>query len=261
MTTNTHASKKTAHHTSDAATATSATIPKESAAAPAAAATTPSAPPLVSFPVPPPLSSINAAPAGFVGGPRARFRGVIPHEAELSALPAALADLGKISDYSKFVGAPPLAYLIAILTLAGEWSAVRNATSNFDDYAATQEGSVWESVRPLMDDFRAALAQAEKADPTLSSRVQGITKLLAVRSVVAQKGAETKRANAKQRAAGERPTHGKVGKKNLRAAEKAALAAADAKATSTSTSPEVPAPATAPAPAPQATATNGATHS
>jgi hypothetical protein len=262
------ASTKHASTKSHAARATAPIVAPSASPAPAApapAAADASSASLVSFPAPPPISVIPTAPAGFIAAATGQFRGIVPLQAEQNALPAALKDLGRIPNYALFVGAPPLAVFTEMLTLAGQWTDMRNASFNWDQYSATQEGNVWMKARPLMEEFDNAFTQAQKADPTLAAQLPGLTTFLGVRSAVALKAASTKRANRKAEAAGLRPDHGQVGKKRKRAAANAALEAADANG---ATAPSTPAPAAeapaAPAPATAsagATTMNGAAHS
>jgi hypothetical protein len=238
--------------------AVAATAPTASAASAPSATSS-----LISFPSPPPLSAVLAPPAGYIAATTPQFRGVLPLQAEQTSLEAAITDLGRIPNYALFVGAPPLAVFVEMLTLAGQWTDVRNASFKFDQYASTQEGNVWTKARPMMDDFRTSFVQAQKADPTLAAQLPGLTTFLGVRSAVAQKGASTKRLNKKAEAEGKRPVHGQVGKTRKRAAANAALAAADASATSAASTP-APVAATAPTPASapvEGATTNGAGHS
>jgi hypothetical protein len=248
MTTNTHPSKKTSKLHSAASPS-----PTEPTAAPAVSTSAPSTSSTSPFPVPPTIASLQSAPAGFVAGSMKRFRSVVPQRAELGALPAAISDLKKIPNYALFVGAPPLQNFIDTLTLAGEWSAVRNTTKTFDAYAATQQGNLWLTARPLMEDFRQAMVQVLKAQPALASQLQGLMTFLGIRSAIAKRSASTRQANAKEKTADQLATHGTVGKTNVRTAEKAALAAED--------SAKAPAAPAATAAASNGTATNGTSHS
>ncbi|MGO8996439.1 MAG: hypothetical protein ACLQVI_24250 [Polyangiaceae bacterium] len=240
---------------SPAATSTTPAPPLATRSAPVTSAA------LFSFAPPPPISNVLTPPTGFIAATTAQFRGVLPYQPEQASLQAAIKDLGRIPNYALFVGAPPLAVFTQMLTLAGQWTDMRNASFTWDQYAATQEGNVWTKVRPLMDEFRNAFAQAQKADPTLAAQLPGLTTFLGVRSAVALKGASTKRANRKAEAAGLRPDHGQVGKQRKRAAANAALEAAGANGATASSTP-VPAEApAAPTPAPaEAATTNGAAH-
>jgi hypothetical protein len=248
---------KATRHYADAAppasahaeTLTVADVPAASAAEPAAPVPNAS---LISFASPPPISAVPVPPSGYLAAATSQFRGVLPFQAEQASLAAAIKDLGRIPNYALFVGAPPLAQLIQILTLASEWTDMRNASFKWDQYAATEEGNLWTNARPLMDEFRNAFVQVQKADPTLAAQLPGLTTFLGVRTAIALKAASTKRANKKAEADGKPAQHGQVGKKRKRAAEKAALVAAEASASSApapaqASAPTTPAPVVAPA--------------
>jgi hypothetical protein len=76
-------------------------------------------------------------------------------------------------------------------------------------------------IQPL---FELAVA----GDPTLGTQYPMLVKLFGAQRVIAQKAAATRKANRKAIAEGKPPVKGQVGKRRQRAAQKAALLAAEA---------------------------------
>jgi len=227
------------------------------AAAPATSGTLTSAtglsPALVArFLAPPPASDPSfVPPAGFVADNAMDFRGVLPRTAELVALPSAVADLKKFTDYAAVMGskAPAWEQVTAAFDVTNQWSSARTQADAWDEYARTQEGVSWTMLRALMAQMAPIYELAVASDPAMASTLPSLTTLLGVKKTIARKGVSTKKANAKDKAEGKQPTHGKVGKRATKAAEKAALAEKEAAA---GTAPAVQAPSNPPAQATQA---------
>ena len=205
------------------------------------------------LPGPPPITGIPSPPAGFVPKSAMDFRGVLPRTSELNALPIAVKELAAFSDYAQVLGAtaPPLAQVQPVCMITNEWSTTRTQSKAWDEYCKTQEGIAWSILRPIMNQVRPAFELAATLDSTLSARFPGLTTLLGAKKAIAKKGVVTRTKNGPQIAAGQTPTHGKVGKRALKAAEKAALAAQQKAAASpppATTAPPAPPPPPAPAP-------------
>ncbi len=180
-------------------------------------------------------------------------------------LPQAVKDLASFTDYAQTLGAtaPAHADVQQSFQVSGQWSAMRQASSNWDGYCVLQEGLSWKTMRAHMDSLRPAFDLAATANPQLVTKYPGLAAVLGAKKAIAQKAASTKRLNKEAIAKGEAPVHGAVGKKRQRKAEKAALASGAA-ATPPTSSTSAPQPtATAPAAvtvAPAATPVNGASN-
>jgi hypothetical protein len=218
---------------------------------------------------PPPTSAnIPPTPAGFSPASPGEFRSVVPRQAELAAMPQALTDLAKFTDFDTLFGAIGLtqAAVTACLTMASDWSAMRGATTQWDLYCILQEGYAWRAARAALLRLEQAFALAAEMNPKLAASYPGLSSLLGVKKSIAQKAASTRRLNKAAKDNGEPQTHGVVGKKRQRRAEKAALAnGAGASTPSGSpaapTAPSAPVDTTPPAsPAPANGASNGAAH-
>ncbi|HEY2515432.1 MAG TPA: hypothetical protein VGI39_31405 [Polyangiaceae bacterium] len=183
-------------------------------------------------PLPPADAKIPIPPDDFSPAAPGEFRTVVPRRAELTALPRALADLTKFTNYDQILGAtaPPLVELLAALKAGSAWSSMRRGTRLWDTYCVLEEGLAWRMIRTQLDTLRPSFALAVKRDPKLAESYAGLDKLLRVPATVAQAGASTRVANKKATAEGKLPTHGKAGKARLRAAEKAALASSSSTA-------------------------------
>jgi hypothetical protein len=118
--------------------------------------------------------------------------------------------------------------VLAAFDITNQWSSARTQADAWDRYARTQEGVSWTMLRALMAEMTPTYEVAVASDPELASTMPGLTTLLGVKKTIAHKGVSTKKANAKAKAEGKQPTHGKVGKKATKAAAKAALAKEEA---------------------------------
>ena len=195
---------------------------------------TPTAPPTPTPPIyltPPPKDAlIPGVPASFIPDSGTSYKGVTPRKAELVTLPLALADLQKFTGYTQALGttAPPYAEIVATFEVTNEWSSMRTASSAWDVYCRDQEGICWTVMRPGMEALKSAFDLAATRDPSLTAKLPGLAALLGVKQAIAQRGASTRRLNTKAKAEGKPPTHGAVGKRRQKAAEKAIVAAATA---------------------------------
>lgn len=209
------------------------------------------------IPLPPPGANIPSPPAGFV--PESGFaRGVRPNKTEANAMSGAVTDLQAFTNYEAVLGqgVTDQADVIQTFTAAGAWSLDVMATKAWLAYAWNEEGVAWTVARGQMATLKPAFLLAAKADPSLLTKYPKLATVLGARSTQAKKGVATRTANQKATAKGELPTHGAVGKQRLKAAEKAALAAATSPAPAAQPAAAAHAPAAA-APA-VATVTNGA---
>jgi hypothetical protein len=140
------------------------------------------------------------------------------------------------------------------------------ATKDWEKYCHTQEGMAWLIIRSMMDRLRPAYDLAVIGDESIKSTMPGLATLLGAKKAIAQKAVSTRRANRLAIANGEAPTHGAVGKKRVKSAQKSLLpvakeqVAAEAKqGTAPVVTPATPnAPASPASPPAAATPGNGA---
>jgi hypothetical protein len=167
---------------------------------------------------PPKDANIPSAPSGFVATPGTDNRGLQPKKAHLAAMPDALDELDRFTDYDKVFGmtAPPLENTKQTLGAAGGWSSQRAQMRSWDLYCRTQEGLAWREARGLID--------------RMSQRYPGLARLFGASKQIAQRAASTRKANKDLKAQGKEPTKGNAAKKKQKQAEKALLAAANAQA-------------------------------
>jgi hypothetical protein len=153
------------------------------------------------------------------------FRGLLPLTPELIALPLAIKDIAKFTNYDQVMGskAPSLAQVTAAFAITNGWSETRTRADAWDQYARAQEGLSWTQLRRLISRMRPAFVLAVQADPALGVGLPVLSALLEAKKGIAQKGVSTKKANKKAVAEGKAPTHGKVGKASQKKAAKAAL--------------------------------------
>jgi len=223
--------RKTKTASSAASSATSTESAKTTAPAAAAASTTASTP-LVLLDMPPPNANIPAPPSGFVAGDTADYRSVLPRDAELRALPIAVKDMTKFTDYTQILGqtAPPYAEMMQALTVANAWSSMRTESAAWDAFCGSQEGISWTTLRGQMERLQPSFDLATGGTSNVTTLYPGLATLLDAKKVIARKGASTRKMNKEAEAKGETPVHGRVGKARQRKAEKAAYAATNAPA-------------------------------
>jgi hypothetical protein len=210
---------------------------------------------------PPADAKIPKPPEDYTPAVPGEFKTVVPRHRELTILSSALIDLSRFTDYDTAIGstAPPLADIVQAFTSGSKWTAMCQATNAWSKYASLMQGLSWEVIRTQLDSLRPAFALAARRNPNLPEKYANLAKLLAVPAATAQIANATKKANKKAVAEGKPPTHGKVGKRAAKAAQKAALAKQTAEAgaptpgaTQAPTATPVQAPPASPAPAAQA---------
>ena len=226
---------------------------------------------LVFLPPPPLDAKIPVPPSGAATPNGGNYRSFVPRATELAALPAAVDDLKRFTSFAQVFGVTGLQYtqVLQAFTVGNQWSTMRKETAAWDAFCATQEGIAWATIRALMDRMRPVFEIAAVGDQALASTFPSFAALFSAKKAIAQKAVATKRLNKAAVARGEAPIHGVVGKRRLKAANRAILAAAKAGGAA-SPSPSAPPPPAAPvppAPAPVAApqtapaASNGVAHS
>jgi hypothetical protein len=211
--------------TQSAEVATTTTTASTTAPAPQTSA---SSTQLVLLDMPPADANIPSPPSGFVPGNSADYRPVLPRDAELRALPIAVNDMKKFTNYTQVLGdtAPPYEQVLQAITVANAWSSMRTESAAWDAFCASQEGISWTTLRAQMDRLQPSFDLAANGTSNVRTLFPGLSTLLGARKVIARKGASTRKMNKEAEAKGEPQVHGAVGKKRKRAAEKAAYAAA-----------------------------------
>ncbi len=216
--------------TSTASSAAAGSVPEgtPAASATASAATAASNAPFVYQALPPADAKIPSPPSGFVAGDSADYRAMLPRDAELRALPNALSDLIKFTNYSQVLGdtAPPYAQIVQAIAAASAWSSMRTDSAAWDAFCGAQEGIAWTTLRAQMVRLQPSFELASAGPSNVKTMFAGLASLLGAKKVIARKGASTRKMNRTAVAEGKEPTHGKVGKTRKRAAEKAAYEAA-----------------------------------
>ncbi|HEY2517133.1 MAG TPA: hypothetical protein VGI39_39945 [Polyangiaceae bacterium] len=152
---------------------------------------------------------------------------MLPRATELAALPGAVEDLKRFTSYVAVFGVTglPYAQVVQAFDVASQWSNMRRESHAWDEYTLVQEGLCWAVLRSFMQRLVPVFAMAIAADPSLAATFPSLTALLGARKAIAQKAVATRKANNTAKAKGEAQTHGVIGKRRQRAAEKAALAA------------------------------------
>lgn len=199
-------------------------------------ATPPPPPPIISSaPIPtalqPPPADANipTPPAGAASVNGATFRTVMPRATELAALPGALEDLKRFTNYTAVFGVTGLPYAQVVQTfdVSIQWTTMRRQARAWDEYSMIQEGQCWAVLRSFMQRMGPLFGMAVAADPSLAAMFPNLAALFGARKAIAHKAVATRKANSAAKSKGVAPTHGLVGKRRQRAAEKAALASSE----------------------------------
>ncbi len=193
---------------------------------------------------PPAAVQMPVPPDGFTATGGAEYAGVLPKATQLAVLGGVIQELGRFTDYCAGLGrtAPPIASISQSFDAANQWSLMRVRTITWEGFCLQQEGLAWVDVRRLMDKLQPLFEVAVSNDPSIGVQFPMMLKFFGAQRVIAAKGVATKKANLKAVAEGKPPTKGKVGKRRERAAQKAALVAAET-AASTAPAPVTPKPA------------------
>ncbi len=228
--------KKTAAHAATAAPAPATT----------AVAVASGAPPLIFLQPPPADAKIPVAPSGAAQPNASNYRSVIPKTTELAALPAAVENLKRFTNFAQVfaLSGLPYAQVLQAFDVGNQWSTMRKATAAWDAFSMMEEGLAWGTIRSLMDRLGPLWDIATAADPSLAATNPALATLFSAKKAIAQKAVSTKKLNKEAIARGEEPTHGVVGKRRQKKAQKALAAAAKAAGLTTT-----PAVASSPAPA------------
>ncbi len=182
----------------------------------------------VSLITPPPADArIPTPPEGFEIPPNARYGTVQPKKIEMVAMPNAVVELGKFTDYAETLGktVPPQPLVRQMFAVASQWSTMRIKAAAWDAYCNTQEALAWQGVRAQLKRIKPAFALAVQSDDALGAKYPALASLLMAKSTIAIKAVSTRRLNKLAIAEGKPPIHGGVGKRRKRAADKAAGAA------------------------------------
>jgi hypothetical protein len=179
---------------------------------------------------PPATAEIPAPPDGFTATDGSEYRGVLPKATQLAVLGGAVQELGRFADYAQVFGraAPSIDSMVQSFDAANQWSLMRVRTITWEGYCLQQEGLAWIDVRRLMDKIQPLFELAIASDASVGTQFPMLVKLFGAQRVIAQKAAATRKANLKAVAEGKAPVKGQVGKRRQRAAQKAALIAAEA---------------------------------
>jgi hypothetical protein len=178
---------------------------------------------------PPAAAEIPVPPDGFTATDGSEYRGVLPKATQLAVLGGAIQELGRFVDYAQIFGraAPSIGSMVQSFDAANQWSLMRVRTITWEGYCLQQEGLAWIDVRRLMDKLQPLFELAIASDASVGTEFPMLVKLFGAQRAIAQKGAATRKANRKAVAEGKAPVKGKVGKRRQRAAERAALIAAE----------------------------------
>jgi len=168
-----------------------ASRPKASAGADAKPAARRATAPLTT----PPDVTIPAPPSAFVPFELAEYRGYFPKGTQLSAIPEAIVDLERFTDYSPQLGAaaPSLELLILLLKQELQWAELRRSTEAFLVYARSMEVLTWKRVRGNLDQLDRVYQAVVAQHPAFGEKHRGLARLLGATKEIGQRGAATRK--------------------------------------------------------------------
>jgi len=151
----------------------------------------------------PPDVTLPQIPVGFVAPSARAFFGYYATEAEVSAAPLALHDLGNFASYTAILGAsaPSVSSVTGTLTMALDWRASRVAAEAWAAYATTQDYVAWKAALMVLDDLKPLFLLAVKKNADLATQYAGLVQLFDAGKLVAAEAAVTRKKNAKSKAA------------------------------------------------------------
>jgi hypothetical protein len=192
---------------------------------------TPTGESLIFVKPPPSTLKVPSPPRGFIAASTAEYRGLLPRKSEVAVLSEAVNELLAFTDYTQIFGrlAPPAATVAQILDAAGQWSALCGESNTFNAFCRSKQGLAWKGTRTVLTTMKAAFSLAVAADPSIATNNPNLVTLFGIAKSSAQRGADVRKANEQDEAAGKVPTHGKANQQVARAA--ATLAKANAHAT------------------------------
>jgi trimeric autotransporter adhesin len=183
------------------------------------------APALASVPDTPPSQTAPTVPNGFSAPDMREFMGFRPNRTELSAMPAAINDLGNFVDYAALlgIGAPAATSVSGAITLGVQWRAQRGLAEAWDTYAKTQDAIAWKAALTLLEELKPLFLGAVVKKPELATTYPGLAQIFNAGKATSKQAEVTRKKNAKAAAVAAAAT--------ATAAQAAAVASAAAEAT------------------------------
>jgi hypothetical protein len=179
------------------------------------------------YDLPPAAANIPAVPPAFANVVP-NLRGVKPRAAEIEAMKGAVEELRALTEYGVLFGrtAPSHDVVVRSFERAASWSTMRIAIEKWDRYCRAREERSWRDARKHMARLRPAYKLLSQQGDETSTALTRTGRLLSAMSEIAQRGVSSRKANQQALAEGKAPVRGKQAKRARRAAERAALAAA-----------------------------------
>jgi hypothetical protein len=137
------------------------------------------APALTSVPDAPPAGTAPIVPNGFAAPDMREFVGYRPNQLELTAMPAAISDLGKFVDYAALlgIGAPATTTVVGAITLGVQWRAQRGLAEAWDTYVRTQDAIAWKAALMLLEELKPLFLGAVAKKPELATTYPGLSQI------------------------------------------------------------------------------------
>jgi len=150
------------------------------------------APPSIAFPeVPDTFDPTMMTMAG--------LRGHFPNKLELAAMPGALNDLGRFTDYGTVIGnaAASVATLTSSIQVALRWRELRDATATWDEYVKVEDALAWKTAMGQLTEVRPIFLFAVSKNPSLATQYPWLAQLFDAAKVITKQASTTKAKKAK----------------------------------------------------------------
>jgi hypothetical protein len=188
----------------------------------------------------PPTARVPKVPLTFVPQGLSRFRGFYPNRLALAAMPGALVDLARFTDYDAKLGNATVATSATVALSINRgiaWRKLRDASESWDAYVKTQDALAWKTAMTLLADVRTLFELAVSKNSSLAAAYPRLVELLDASKAGVKQAAVT-RAN-KAKAAAKTATDTLVANTAAAATAAATEAANKANAAAAPTTPKV----------------------
>jgi hypothetical protein len=131
------------------------------------------------------------------------FKGYLPKQLEITALPGVITDLGSFAEYATVLSgsAPPAATVSNAVSTALAWRNARNSAEAWETYVKTGDAIAWKAATPLLEELRPIFLYAVSKNATLATKYPSLAAYFIATDEAAARAATTRKKNAKTRAA------------------------------------------------------------
>lgn len=144
----------------------------------------------------PPSPGTPSTPKGFEATPPGRGKRINLQKAQAACGPALSQELSAAKNAEADFGPhiPPLAPIGARIAVSAKWTVERNRAEAWRDYVREEEVAAWSPALADLDALAPAFAYAVSRDPSIALRYPQLALFYKMRSQVAAKAQQTRKA-------------------------------------------------------------------